>query len=262
MKNIAIIGSLVLSSTAFAHDSNFNINSENCAVSFQNDVRISNNLLTIENKTNQQLKITSAGQLYLDGNEVALNANQQYAITQYQSALRQELPKVADIALDAVKIAGVALEEVGNAFGLSSLDDMNDLMDELSVEVKDTFYRQGDFVMGEKSFNEFDTTLENKFEARMEEAIKSSMMESIGSLLVTIGSEMLSSGGDMNEFEARMEKMGQNIEEKVELQAKGIEERADKLCEDFTKLATMESELAETIPQLSDYKLFTIKNTI
>lgn len=262
MKKIAIIGSLILSSTAFAHDSHFNISSENCAVSFQNDVRISDTLLTIENKTEQQLKITSKGQLYLNGNEVALNSSQQYAVSQYQLALRQELPKVADIALDAVKIAGVALEEVGNAFGLSSLEDMNDVMDELSGEVKNTFYRQGDFVMGEKSFNEFDTTFESKFEARMEDAIKSSMMESIGSLLVTIGSEMLSSGGDMKEFEARMEKMGQNIEEKVELQAKGIEERADKLCEDFTKLATMESELTEAIPQLSDYKLFTVKNTI
>ena len=59
----------------------------------------------------------------------------------------------------------------------------------------------------------------------------------MGSILVALGSELMSSGGDMQAFEERMENMGAQIEEKVELHAKTLEKRANSLCDDFVEIA-------------------------
>jgi len=262
MKKIALIGTLLISASTVAHENSFNISSDNCEVEFQNDVRISDQDITIENKANNKISISRKGEVYVQGERVDLSAAQRQAASHYSDSLRAELPKVAEIALDAVKIAGVALEEVGTALDMDSLKDMHEIMDELSVEVKYTFYQQNDFVMGEKTFNEFGDQFSDKFESRLEDAIQSTMFQSVGSLLVTLGSEMISSGGNMDEFGERMDRMGKNIDEKVEKQAKVIEARADQLCGDFAALAEQENTLTAAVPALADYKLFAYKTKI
>ncbi|MFC3034297.1 YggN family protein [Pseudoalteromonas fenneropenaei] len=259
MKKLLLVGSLLAACSATAHENQFNISNDNCSVSFQNDVRISAKEVIVENQANQTMKISRDGYLHINGEQVKLSSEQQYAVAAYSQRLRQDLPQVADIALDAIKLAGVAIDEVGQAFGLNSMSRLHDTMEDLSVDIKNTFYQQDDFVMGEKTFNEFGENFEDKFEAQIEDAVKSTMMESIGNILVTLGSQMVSSGGDMEAFEARMEKLGQDIETKVEDQSKQIELRADKLCEQFSEIAAQESALAAQIPQMSQYQLFTLK---
>ena len=65
-------------------------------------------------------------------------------------SLRSQLPEVANIALDGVKIAGVAIEEVSKAFNIDGLNDISELMDDISVEVQNAFYQQGAFTMGQQ----------------------------------------------------------------------------------------------------------------
>ncbi|CCQ11211.1 hypothetical protein PALB_20850 [Pseudoalteromonas luteoviolacea B = ATCC 29581] len=260
MKKIALIGTLLISTGTFAHENHFNISTDNCEVSFQNDVRISNDQIIIENQSNRQAILRKDGSLVIDGKAHDLNHHQKQFLTEYNEALRQELPKVATIALDAVKIAGVAINEVASTFNINSLHHMHGMMDEISQEIQTTFYRQDEFVMGEKTFNEFGETFDQKFEARLESAIEKTMTESIGSILVSLGSAMMSSGGNMAEFESRMETLGETIEQRVEAEAKSIEARAEKLCQDFEQVASLETRLSDEIPALSNYKLFSYKN--
>ena len=251
---------MVLSTGVMAHsDTHIQINSSECQVDFQNDVRITPTEVEITNSGNQRLIIDDNGSLMINGQAVDLTSSQQEALTQYADSLRVQLPQVASIALDGVELAGVALDEVAQAFNLHGLDSLNSLMDELHVEINDTFYQQGAFVMGEQTFNEFGENFENKFEHHIEEAVESAMMESIGSILMAIGSEMVSSGGNMKDFEQRMENMGKEIEQKVELQAKNIEQKADALCGQFAVLASTESSLQSEIPALANYQLFNYK---
>ena len=95
-------------------------------------------------------------------------------------------------------------------------------MDDIKIEVENTFYQQGTFVMGQQSFNQFGENFEQQFEQQIETAVESAVMQSMGSILVALGSELLGSGGDMDAFEQRMENMGAQIEKKVELHARSI----------------------------------------
>ena len=128
MKKLLLVSALICTPVAMAHndnDSTISFSNDQCDVEFKNDVRIKPNELEIFTAKNQAMQFNSNGDLMVNGEFVALNNSQRQALTQYSDSLRIQLPEVANIALDGVKIAGVALEEVGNAFNINGLDDMS-----------------------------------------------------------------------------------------------------------------------------------------
>ncbi|XQF91167.1 YggN family protein [Pseudoalteromonas espejiana] len=262
MKKLLLVSALICAPAAMAHndnDSGISFSNEQCNVEFKNDVRIKPSELEIFTAFNQFMRFNNNGDLTVNGEEVSINSEQRQALTQYSDTLRTQLPEVANIALDGVKIAGVALEEVANAFNIDGLNDLSGLMDGIKVEVENTFYQQGTFVMGQQSFDQFGENFEQQFEQQIETVVESAVMQSMGSILVALGSELMCSGGDMDAFEQRMENMGEQIEEKVELHANKLEQRAHALCDNFADIAQQEQQLVAQLPQLKGYELFTIK---
>ncbi|MDK1290372.1 DUF2884 family protein [Pseudoalteromonas umbrosa] len=259
MRNTIISLAILSSASVYAHhDHDFSITTDNCQVEFQNNVKITPQEVYITHSGDQQMMITTNGTLHINNKAISVTPEQQQALALYAETLRVELPKVADVASEAVSIASVALDEVATAFSLDSLDSLDDLsglLDELNSEVHNTFYQEGSFVMGEQVMSNFGEKFEHEFESRVESAIKNAMFESIGSLLMSIGSEMKHANGDFNAFEQRMEKLGESIEQRVTVQAEQLELRAESLCHQFEQIAIQEERLSQSIPTLSGYTL-------
>ncbi|MGO2290833.1 YggN family protein [Pseudoalteromonas sp.] len=262
MKKLLLISSLLITTSVMAHndhDNNISFNGEQCDVEFHNDVRIKPNELEIFTSDNHTMKIVNDNQLYIDDQSITLNSEQRQAINDYSESLRSQLPEVADIALESVKIAGVAINEVAQAFNIEELDSIDKLMADIETKVNDTFYQQDDFVMGQQSFQKFGENFESDFEEQISAAVESAISQSMGSILMAVGSQMMDSGGDMKSFEQRMENMGTAIETKVEQQAKRLEKRADTLCSNFSVIAEQEQQLVTLLPELKSYSLFSYK---
>ncbi|KZN57693.1 DUF2884 family protein [Pseudoalteromonas luteoviolacea] len=254
MKQALLVTAILSTTPALAHDDNhiaFTV--DNCQVEFQNNVAITPTEVAITTSSSQSLTIDADGHTFINGQQMDVTEQQKRALTLYADTLRVELPKVAAMATDAVEVAEVALNEVAIAFDLDGLDKLSTVLDEVNQEIQATFYQQGSFVMGEQAFDNFSENFERQFEERIESAVKSAMFESIGSLLVTIGSEM--NNGNMQAFEQRMENMGKQIEEKVTAQAEHLEQRAESLCNNFEQIAEQEASLSHAIPALSSYSL-------
>ncbi|MFY8274533.1 YggN family protein [Pseudoalteromonas sp. SSDWG2] len=252
---LAVISALSVSGAAFAKDDNsISFGSEQCSIEFTNDVRIEPQRLQITNANNQHL-VFENGQLEIDGEIMNLTSEQQEAVANYVDSVRTQMPEVAQIALDGVKIAGVAIEEVGAAFGIQHNDALTELVDQIGVNIEDTFYQNGAFVMGKQSFEQLGNDIENQFDEDFEQAMEQAVLQSIGGILVSLGTQMIGAGGDMDEFEQRMERLGEQVEQRVELQAANIEKRADALCITFTELAAQEQQLITMIPELKSYQL-------
>ncbi|CAM4269967.1 YggN family protein [Pseudoalteromonas ostreae] len=262
MKKLLLISALFIATGAMAHndnETNISFSGDTCAVEFKNDVRIKPNELEIYTADNHTMTFINNGELMIDGQTLVLNSQQHQALSNYSDSLRSQLPEVANIALEGVKIAGVAIEEVANAFNIDGLDSINELMADIQVEVQNTFYQQGAFVLGQQSFNQFGENFESQFDEQIESAVQAAMMQSMGSILMAVGSELMGSGGDMQTFEQRMVNMGAEIEAKVEQQANELEKRADVLCGNFSTIADQEQQLVKLVPELKDYQLFSYK---
>jgi hypothetical protein len=262
MKKLLLMGVLICTPAAMAHndnDSTISINSDQCDVEFKNTVRIKPNELEIFTANKRTMQFNTQGNLTVNEEPVTLDSSQRKALTRYSDSLRTQLPEVANIALEGVKIAGVALEEVATAFNIADLENISTLMGDIEQEVENTFYQQGTFVMGPQSFNQFGQHFEQQFEQQIKTAVESAVMQSMGSILVALGSELLGSGGDINAFEQRMENMGTQIEEKVALHANALEKRANSLCSNFSDIAKQEELLVAQVPALNGYQLFSFK---
>lgn len=262
MKELLLVSAIMCAPTAMAHNDNgtsVSFSNNECNVEFKNDVRIKPSELEIFKADTQRMLFTTQGELAINGEQIQLSSAQRQALTDYTANLRAQLPEVANIALDGVKIASVALEEVANAFNIDNLGNIATLMDDIQHDVEDTFYQQGTFVMGQQSFTQFGENFEQQFEQKIERVVESAVMQSMGSVLVTLGSALIGSGGDMQAFEERMENMGAKIAEKIEPHAKKLEQRANTLCGNFAKIAQQETQLTAQVPALKGYELFTIK---
>ncbi|MEC8375189.1 MAG: DUF2884 family protein, partial [Pseudomonadota bacterium] len=97
---------------------------------------------------------------------------------------------------------------------------------------------------------------EQEFEAELESLVS----ESMGRILIALGTQMLWEGGDMSEFEQRMETWGEDLEFRLESQAAALEEKADALCEVLQKADYAEGQMQATISGLDDLNLLDMES--
>ncbi len=234
----------------------FSGSSSQCEVTLNYDVAVEPNKLVISKAQNELYRI-ELDKLYVDGTEVALNAQQQQLVTQYATEVSKQLPEVIDLIHDAVDMATTTVSAILTPmFGDSVGAKVDTMMASLSERVDKEAYQQGDhFYLGAT-----ESSLEETFGKEFEREIEQLVQSSIGSLMMVLGSEMMNGDGEsfeqkMQAFSNKMEKMGQDIEVQLKQQSQDLEQRADTLCENFQQLAVLEKQLREQIPQLDKYPL-------
>lgn len=248
---IAVLTMSCLSTSVLADD---------CNMELHHGLRVSDKTITIEKDNGQNLEIIDNQYLYINENQINLNEQQSTLLKSYSIGIREQAPVVMDIAKEAMSIA---IQGIDMAFGellgrdSSQYAKLMTSMEELETYVVEQFNDNGDFVLNSE-FGNGDDFLGEEFEERLETAIEEIVQNSIGALLVKIGTEMMFSGGDMEAFEQRMESFGEDIEEKMELRAETIELKAEQLCTSIYKLELIENQLHQHIPEMANYDLFDV----
>lgn len=238
------------SSTSYSSD-----NSQ-CEVALNYDISVEPKVLAVSDAGKEVYRI-EMGKLYVQGEKVSLDATQQKLVTQYSDEVSKQVPEVITLVHDAVGIASTAASMaltplLGDAAG-AKLDEM---MDGLEKRVEQVAYQNGDkFYLGSTQ-----SSLEETFGEEFEQEVEQLVRNSIGSMMINLGSEMMSGDGDsfeqkMEAFGQKMENVGQDIELQMESQAQELELRADKMCDDFQQLIALEQKLRAVVPELENYPL-------
>ena len=238
------------SSTSYSSDNS------HCEVALNYDITVEPKLLAISDEGKEVYRI-EMGKLYVQGEQVILNARQQQVLTQYSDQVSTQVPEVIALVHDAVGIASTAASMaltplLGDAAG-AKLDEM---MDGLEQRIEKVAYQNGDkFYLGSTQ-----SSLEDTFGEEFEQEVEQLVKNSIGTMMINLGSEMLSGDGDsfeqkMEAFGQKMENVGQDIELQMEAQAQDLEARADKMCDNFQNLIALEQKLRIAVPELEKYPL-------
>jgi len=249
--------SVFISKALYAHDS--------CDVDLEAGLTINESKLEFfesENKDHVLYAIDSNYNLTVRGEDVSLNSKQQALVEAYSTNIRAMVPQVRHIAIEGVDLA---IEGVNLAFNklLGEDNDVGaDLTQELfslRKEVDERFTIEHGVTLGENGLED-DELLGEDFEQRIESAVEKAIVDSMGSLLVALGQEIMFSG-DSDAFETRMESFGENIEQEMELRAEKIERKADSLCLAAVEIDQLEEELKSSIAPLADINVITAKHT-
>ncbi|WP_088332594.1 DUF2884 family protein [Lacimicrobium sp. SS2-24] len=241
---VLIASLLLVGTSALASD---------CNVNLKGDLSLERGILTVSTLDQRPLVLDGSSATY-DGDSMSLSSSQQQLLNQYHQQVSELAPQVADIAMDAIALAS---EGINHAFGeLLGYDDnlvleFSDEMDALRNRVSTQLYADdGSIRFSSKNLKD-DKLLGPQFEEEVEAKVKEMVARSMGSVMIAMGKQMLKSGGDMSGFEKRMENFGEQIEQRITAKAEVIEQRANGLCYDLTRLDDLEQQISREIPSLS-----------
>mgnify|MGYP000117883173 CR=1 FL=1 len=256
---IALTLSSLFTSTALYADNN-------CDVDLETGLTINKSAIEFfeaENKEQLLYRIDNNNNLTVNDKNVALNTKQQALVTQYATDIRAMVPQVKSIAVEGVNIAleGVNLTfnkllGEGNKVGADLTQELTSLREELSTR----FSIEHGFTLGENGVND-EALLGKEFEQRINSLVENAVVNSMGSLLVAFGQEMMSSSGSSDSFEQKMESFGESIEHEMELRAEQITRKADSLCTNMIAIDELEEKLKLSIADLANINVITVKST-
>jgi len=255
---------LFVSTNLYAHDA--------CDIELDTGVTLNETTLEFfnasentENKKHVLYAIKNDHSLIVHGQKIELNDHQQRLVTKYAKDIRAMVPQVRTIALEGVDLAlegvNLAFNELlgeGNNVGAELTTELSTLKDEVAVR----FTEKHGITIGENGINGKGFTgeeiLGKEFEQRIESAVEKAVINSMGSLLMAMGQEMLFSDKESNSLETRMEDFGESIADEMEHRAEKIERKAEVLCAAVIDIDKLEEQLKASISPLANINVISV----
>lgn len=255
MRNLILAGVLLCGASQVA--------ANQCNVEIDGNLQLENAVLSIQTNDSTKVVIDENKNIFVNNEPIALTAQQQLWVNSYYDGIHAAIPEAASIAKDAVALASDA---VNQAFG-QLLGKDHDALVELSAKIQAigediqyNFYaHDGSIRIHSEQFENGDV-FSKQWEHKFEQAIEALVTESIGRLMVAVGTEMMFGDGDMDAFEQRMDKFGRDIEAKVEYQSAAIEAKATALCATLASIDYAENKLQLSIAQLAGLDVLQVKD--
>lgn len=191
-----------------------------------------------DGKGAQRLSL-GGGKLFVDGKEATLNAADQARMGQFEGELRQLLPEVQHVTIEAIDIAFTALTEV--ARGLS-----ND-PDEAVSKLEKSHARARKEIESRPAFV-FSKHGDDALAAIIDPIVSEYVPEITGSAVSLAMKMVFASDAKRAEMEKRLDRMGDEIDAKVNARAEKLEPLAEAMCQRMKRMDTIDNSLDYRLP--------------
>jgi hypothetical protein len=239
------------------------VSANQCNIEFNGNLSLENQILRIQTGDNKDVLIDANKTLFVDGQKITLSSRQRQWVANYYDGISDTVPAAAEIAADALTLASGAINHAfGQLLGDDSevLTDLTHKIDSLNEEIQFNFYAEdGSIRLHSEQFKNGEF-FGRQWEYEFEQAVEEIVTQSIGQLMVAVGTQLIFGGGDMDEFEQRMETFGEQMENKIEYQSVALEAKASALCTTLAKIDYMESKLQENISELADLDVLRVED--
>lgn len=262
MKNLLIAGGFILTSIStavMAHDEH------SCNVNFDKDLSINSQLVSMKDAGTELWRINNNGQLWLDGKVITTDSNTQLLLREYQAGIRTQTLQTVALVEDALVLAADAVDSVLTELTGDSLQQhpaLQTALDKIKTSTESIVVRSGDNI--DIYGSRFDN-LDNAFGTEFEQAIEEAVTNSMGSILMLVGKAMASGEGNfeqrMQAFGERMERFGEDLEARMNIKARALEQRGDTMCAGLQALDTLENQIQQAIPQMQQYDLIEVNSS-
>ena len=216
-----------------------------------------------QSQTKQKLslyKIIDGQKLFIAKQSVKLTPEQQALLKKYDEKIRELVPQVKSVAIEGIDLA---VEGVNLAFN-GLLGEGNKVGAELTqelelirVQVAANLSIENGISVGTEGLAS-EELLGKDFEQRIKSAVAKAVLNSMGTIMLTIGQQMLTADSDGQSFETRMENFSETIEQEITVRSAQIEKKAQALCLNVAKLDALEEQLKAEIKPLANIKVFTV----
>lgn len=253
-----IASAIILSTSTFAFAGSSHVELDSCDVDFNAGMKIQNDVLSFTSNDEVIYTIIDDDQLLIDGKKVDLTASQRSIVSSYSRRIKNVVPEVKDIVIDAIDLAvdGVNLAFTGllgenSEIAVNLTEELQNIKGEVDVRFDENNFEISED--GEVLSDMFTSEYEQRIETLVEETVENSM----GYLLIALGKQLLTSDS-AESFEEKMEAFATQIEEDMEARGELIEQRADKICDSFIEIDTLEEEMKANIADMPSVDVINI----
>jgi len=252
MKTLITSVLLLATGSAAAHSS--------CNLELDAGLRITENSIEFYEATQPTYKIVEDKYLVVSGQPLRLNEAQQKLVADYAAGIRAAVPEVRAMALSGIDLAitGITLT-FDNLLG-----EKNQVSTQLATELNNVksdvnrYFSAGNPISINRNGEDIPDFLDKHFATRIERVVETSVQNSIGSLMLAMGKEALLAGGDMDAFEERMNKFGEQIEQQMNERAAGMAVQSEKFCDTMVDVNALEEQLKRAIPAVESFNLIRV----
>jgi hypothetical protein len=237
-------------------------NNDQCDINLNGELRFANKTLTIKTKNKDNVKITANYNVFLNDEVLDLSSQETQRVKAYYDSIERTIPQVMTVAAEGVKIANYAVTEVlksvlGNESNVAS--QLETKLNDLHTQLKNHVYQNPNSLTYDTEALETGLGFSADFDAEIDQIVSGVMEKAMGEFLVQMGRSILNGETSMGSFEERMEKMGTDIETKVEGEAKQLAVEAKKLCDMLITIDASEGKI-QKIKGLSAVDIVTQNN--
>jgi actin-related protein len=243
---------LMMAGTAAAHNS--------CNLELDAGVLITADSIEFYDAAQPTYKIVGDKYVVVNGQALKLNDLQQQLVENYAAGIRAAVPEVREMVLE-----GIDLAITGITFTFDNLlGEKNQISTQLTTELNNVksdvkrYFSAGNPINFNVDSEGIPDFLGKQFETRIERIVETSVQNSIGSLMIAMGKEIMMSGGNMEAFEQRMNQFGEQMEQQMNARAAGMEARGEKLCDAMLDINAIEEQLKHSIPAVESFNFIRI----
>jgi hypothetical protein len=179
------------------------------------------------------------GKLFIDGKQAQLNGADQARVGQFEGELRQLVPEVQQVTIEAIDIAFTALTEV--ARGLSSDPD------ESVAKLEKSHVRARKEIASRPAFV-FSKHGDDALAAIIDPIVSEYVPEITGSAVTLAMKMVFASDAKRVDMEKRLNRMGEEIDTKVNARAEKLEPLAEAMCQRMKRMDGLDNALEYRLP--------------
>lgn len=232
-----------------------------CSMGFSHGVLISPEQIRVQTSNRTVFQINHDKQLFVQGEWITLNAEEEVLLQQYSSLLRKFVPELVAIAVDSVELGLRTIE--GMLLGLgdnAQQSEWRQLIRETTYQLTSRFVRSGEhFYLAPQSLHELDAFLHGELKEQLKKLAKQTVGAVWGAL-----QEALRHSDDG--FERQEGQPWQPMGDVVSVINTGLDEKAEELelksvqfCQRLMELDAIESQLQQKIPELLAFDVISTK---
>ncbi len=247
MKKIILLASLLGCSSVWAAQ---------CKVDVQNEVHLKGANVEIHAANGDTAVMDDNNRLYLHGEEIELDSNQQQAIQSYRDSVSSTVPRVKELAHKGMDVANDLLDDVAASLEApNAFDDVKQSMKSFFADIESRYYQGGDFVLPANSFE----SMTQQWKQDFEKAKALFSQEFFASAFSAVSEKMKQEGGvNFTELGDTMAKLKAKFESRLKEHSVEVEKEGKELCESLDGIVEQEQDLHKKIPELKNYQVFTI----
>ncbi|HHX8655746.1 TPA: YggN family protein [Vibrio diabolicus] len=247
MKKLFTLSLLMVSATGYAAQ---------CRVDINNEVRMDGQSLEIRQTTGDKAVVDEDNNLFIKGELIELNADQKAAIEDYREKMNAYIPQAKQLASDGLALANDIIDDVAESLDApGAFDNVKVAVQDFFADVESRYYKDGDFILPAESFESMTQGWTEDF-AKAQEIFNK---EFLTSSLDALSKKMKEEGGiNLTALSESMAELSAKVEERLAEHSKEVEQQAEDLCDSLDDMAGQEDDLLKKIPELKDYRVFTI----